>query len=293
MQMQGRNKGIAMVLLGAGLWGSSSTAVQFLFTEKNMTPEWLLIIRMLITGLGFMSISLYQKLPLWTVWKEDKVLMIKFCVLGLYLMQYPFFKAIALSNSVTATVIQYLMPVILLAFYLKQVKRKPNKQELIAVFLAVAGTYLLVTKGSWTNLEISPEGFAWALASAFGMAFYTEYARRLLQKYSCILVLGWGSLVCCGLLIVTAWDVPFSGIMDGPALAALGIILFLGTFAAYYLYLESTIYIPASETGALAAFEPLSAFIMAILVLHISFGWAETIGALCIMAMVVVLAKTK
>jgi drug/metabolite transporter (DMT)-like permease len=295
MQIQGRNKGIAMVLLGAGLWGSSSTAIQFLFTQKNITPEWLLIVRMLITGLGFMGISFYQKLPMLTVWKEDKVLMLKFCALGLYLMQYPFFKAIALSNSVTATVIQYLMPVILLGFYLHQVKRKPNKQELIAVILAVLGTYLLVTKGSWTTLEISPEGFLWAFVSAFGMAFYTEYARRLLLKYSCVLILGWGSLVCCGLLVVTTrpWNTVFTGILDGPALAALGIILFLGTFAAYYLYLESTIYIPASETGALAAFEPLSAFIMAILVLHISFGWAETLGALCIITMVVVLARSK
>ena len=295
MQIQGRNKGIAMVLLGAGLWGGSSTAIQFLFTQKNITPEWLLTIRMLVTGLGFIVLSLYQKIPLLTIWKEDKGLMLKFCVLGLYLMQYPFFKAIALSNSVTATVIQYLMPVILLAFYLKQVKRGPNKQEVVAVALAVIGTYLLVTKGSWTTLEISPEGFLWAFVSAFGMAFYTEYARRLLLKYLCILVLGWGSLVCCGLLLVTTrpWSVPFTGILDSSAFFALSVILILGTFVAYYLYLESTIYIPASETGALAAFEPLAAFIMAILILHISFGWAETLGALCIIAMVIVLAKSK
>lgn len=97
MHVEGRNKGIAMVLLGAGLWGGSSTAVQFLFTQKNISPEWLLTVRMLVTGLVFLIISLYQKIPMLTIWKEDKVLMAKFCVLGLYLMQYPFFKAIALA----------------------------------------------------------------------------------------------------------------------------------------------------------------------------------------------------
>lgn len=291
MQLQGRNKGILMVLLGAGLWGGSSTAVQFLFTQKNITPEWLLTVRMLITALGFLSVSLYKKLPMLEPWKQDTILMLKFCVLGLYFMQYPFFKAIALSNSVTATVIQYLMPAILLCFYLRQVKRWPNKQEIIAVMLAIVGTYLLVTKGSWTTLEISPEGFAWALASAFGMAFYTEYARRLLQKYHCALILGWGSLVCCALLFLTTNPFPFTGIMDSGTIEAMSVLIILGTFVAYYLYLESTIYIPASETGALAAFEPLAAFLMSILVLHVSFGWAETLGAFCIISMVVVLAR--
>ena len=293
MEMAQRKKGIIMVLTGAALWGASNTGLQYLFAQKNINAEWLAALRMLLTGLVFTTIALYQKAEIKRIWKEDLILFLKFSFLGVYLMQYPFYKAVSLSNAVTATVIQYLMPAILLVFYLHQEKRAPNKQELISVALAIGGTYLLVTKGSWTSLEISPEGLAWALASAFGMAFYTEFARRLLAKYPCSLVLGLGSLVACTLVIITTglWSVPFTGVWDPETYLTLACVLIFGTFVAFYLYLESTRYIPASETGALAAFEPLTAFVLAVLVLHTSFGWAETVGALCIIAMVVLLAR--
>ena len=74
-------------------------------------------------------------------------------------------------------------------------------------------------------------------------------------------------------------------------LAAFGIIIVLGTLIAYTVYLESTKYIPASETGALAAFEPLSAYAVSILFMGNRVGFVEMAGALCIMVMVWMLSK--
>lgn len=45
------------------------------------------------------------------------------------------------------------------------------------------------------------------------------------------------------------------------------------------MYLESTKYIPASETGALAAFEPLSAYAVSILFMGNRVGFVEMAGA--------------
>ena len=70
-----------------------------------------------------------------------------------------------------------------------------------------------------------------------------------------------------------------------------GVLFVLGTLVAYTVYLESTRYIPASETGTLAAFEPLSAYFFSILFLGNHIGVAESIGALCIITMVVLLAR--
>ena len=57
------------------------------------------------------------------------------------------------------------------------------------------------------------------------------------------------------------------------------------------MYLESTKYIPPAETGALAAFEPLSAYFFSVVVMGNKVGPVEMLGALCIMVMVGVLAR--
>ena len=77
----------------------------------------------------------------------------------------------------------------------------------------------------------------------------------------------------------------------GGTFAAFGVIIVLGTLIAYTVYLESTKYIPASETGALAAFEPLSAYAVSILFMGNRVGFVEMAGALCIMVMVWMLSK--
>ena len=46
-----RLKGIIMVIIGACLWGLSGTAAQQLFQYDNVSTEWLVTIRLLISEL--------------------------------------------------------------------------------------------------------------------------------------------------------------------------------------------------------------------------------------------------
>jgi drug/metabolite transporter (DMT)-like permease len=46
-----RNKGIALVLTGAALWGVSGTAAQYLFQQQGFSPEWLTVVRLLLSGI--------------------------------------------------------------------------------------------------------------------------------------------------------------------------------------------------------------------------------------------------
>lgn len=45
-----RLKGIIMVVISACLWGLSGTAAQQLFQYENVSTEWLVTIRLLISG---------------------------------------------------------------------------------------------------------------------------------------------------------------------------------------------------------------------------------------------------
>lgn len=286
-----RKIGMGMVLLGASLWGSSSNCMEYLMTHQHFTWQAILFARMVLTGLFFLAFCFYKKEPLLAPLRKDPWLMLKFTVLGMFVMQVPFVKAIYYSNAATATVLQYLMPAILLVMSLWKAKRGPRRREVVAVGLAILGTALIATRGEGAVLAVSPETLFWGILGAFGMAWYTLYAAELLQRYSCFLIIGWGSLGNALLLELLVHPNVQGALFNFDTLWSFGVLFVLGTLVAYTVYLESTRYIPASETGTLAAFEPLSAYFFSILFLENHIGVAESIGALCIITMVVLLAR--
>lgn len=283
--------GVMLVLVGATLWGSSSNSLEYLMTYQHFSWDTVLAIRMVVTAAVFLLISGLRGEKLLEPVKKDFLRLLRFTVLGLYTMQVPFTIAIHYSNAATGTVLQYLMPVILLGYYLILERRRPRRREAVAAFLAIVGTFLIATKGEGAALAISREALFWGILSAFGMAFYTAFAADLLHRYPTFLIIGWGSLGNALLLMALNHPTLEGTLWTAGTLAAFGIIIVLGTLIAYTVYLESTKYIPASGTGALAAFEPLSAYAVSILFMGNRVGFVEMAGALCIMVMVWMLSK--
>lgn len=283
--------GVMLVLVGATLWGSSSNSLEYLMTYQHFSWDTVLAIRMVVTAAVFLLISGLRGEKLLEPVKKDFLRLLRFTVLGLYTMQVPFTIAIHYSNAATGTVLQYLMPVILLGYYLILERRRPRRREAVAAFLAIVGTFLIATKGEGAALAISREALFWGILSAFGMAFYTAFAADLLHRYPTFLIIGWGSLGNALLLMALNHPTLEGTLWTAGTLAAFGIIIVLGTLIAYTVYLESTKYIPASETGALAAFEPLFAYAVSILFMGNRVGFVEMAGALCIMVMVWMLSK--
>lgn len=52
-----RLKGIIMVVIGACLWGLSGTVAQQLFQSEHVSTEWLVTIRLLISGIILLIIA--------------------------------------------------------------------------------------------------------------------------------------------------------------------------------------------------------------------------------------------
>lgn len=282
-----------LVLTGATLWGSSSNSMEYLMGTQHIAWQTVLFVRMAITALCFLGYALVRGKDLLQPLKEQPFLMLKFTVLGMYMMQATFTLAIYYSNAATGTVLQYLMPAILLAYFLLKEHRTPSRREMLAVVLAILGTTLIATKGHGAALAISDKALFWGVASALGMALYTAYASELLKSYSSLIVIGWGSLGNVLLLLFLNAPDFAGGIWDSHTLLAFSFVIVLGTLLAYSAYLESTRYIPASETGALAAVEPLSAYVISILFMGNKVGPAEMAGAACIIFMVCMLSRKK
>nr|WP_281349185.1 DMT family transporter [Secundilactobacillus folii] len=149
--------------------------------------------------------------------------------------------------------------------------------------VALFGTYLLVTKGQFDSLQLAPAAVFWGVSAGVGQALYTLIPIRLLRQYDAKVVTGWAMII--GSLVF----LPHNLSQPLPALNAVGWagVLFVATFGtmfAYLLYLQSLDYILPATTGMLSSFEPLTATVLSIIVLHTAFGVPEMIGGAMILA---------
>lgn len=296
MKSQPRIKGILLVIIGSMLWGVSGTVAQFLFQEKGFSPEWLVVIRLLTSGLILLSYtSIKSKEDIWQVWKSKNTTfnLIIFSVIGMLGVQYTYFAAIKHGNAATATILQYLSPVIITCYLVLKNRKMPKLQEILAIILAIFGTFLIITKGSLSTLSISSLALFWGIGAALTSAFYTLYPRNLLSTYGSGIIVGWGMLIG-GLafsFIHQPWD--FTGQWSISSILAVIFVVLFGTLIAFYCYLESLNYIKPTETSILSSMEPLSAAFLSVLWLNVPLDMPQWLGTVCIILTIIILSFTK
>ena len=127
-----RARGIVLVLIAATSWGVSGTVAQYLFHQQGFSSSWLVVVRLLLAGMGLLFYShTVGKQTIWTIWKskQDIFRLIAFGIIGMLGVQYTFFAAIEHGNAATATVLQYLAPVIIALYLCFRARSLPVKHE--------------------------------------------------------------------------------------------------------------------------------------------------------------------
>lgn len=296
--MSMRVRGMSMVLVAALLWGVSGTVAQSLLQHYQFTTDWLVAVRLLLSGILLLVVSLLgeKRQNVWRIFGSgaDFGRLVIFSLLGLLAVQYTYFASIELGNAATATLLQYLGPVLLTGYLVVRNRQLPSLAQVTALILALVGTFLLLTNGNPGQLSISTGAVLWGLASAVALAFYTLYPKKLLERWGATVVLGWGMLLGgIGLCILTQPWQATGQIWSMQSVLGVGFLIVFGTLIAFFLYLDSMRFILPSETSILACAEPLSAVVATVMWLHVPFGLFEWIGAGCIVGTVMALAKHK
>lgn len=287
-------KGMILAILGGVFWGASGVVAEYLMTTKHVSASWLVAVKMIAAGF---LILMYQMgkgnkdslSPLKS--KTELIQLIIFSVLGVLGLQYSFFKAIQVSNAATATILQYLSPILLVVYFIIEKKELPNKLSVVSIVLSLLGTFLLVTKGNLNELAISPNGLFWGLLSAFFGAFYIIQPRKLMAKYGTTLIIGWGMLIggMSFQVYQPIWqDVPT--FTPGVLLGIL-VIVIIGTVFSYICLLKSTEYIPPQFSSLLTSFEPLSSALFSVLFLGLVLKPIEIVSMLLIIFAVFLLSR--
>ncbi|ADK13728.1 DMT family transporter [Clostridium ljungdahlii] len=291
-----RMKGILLVVSASMLWGVSGPVAQYLFQKKDISPEWLVDIRLLLSG-SLLLIFLYLKngKKIFNIWKSKygRRNIIFFSIIGLIGVQYGYFASIKYGNAATATILQYLSPVIIVCYVSFKSKELPTLRETLSILLALLGTFLLITRGNIHSLAISNLALFWGVLSAFAAAFYVVQPVYIIKRWGCDIVIGWGMLLGG---IFFSFVHPFwriQGEYSTDSILAITFVVVFGTLVSFYWYLDSTRYIKASETSLLSCLEPMSATTVSILWLHTPFGIFDIIGSILILSTVLILSYNK
>lgn len=288
--------GIILSLLGGIFWGFSGSCGQYLFTYHGVDSKWIVTVRMILTGIILLSVSFAKhKSKIIGVWKgkRNSLCMAAFTFFGLILCQYSYFTAIAHSNAGTATVLQYLSPVMILVFVCLKNKKLPVFAEIIAIILAVGGTFVIATGGDIGSLAVSMPALIWGLSSAVFLACYSLIPAPLLREYDTPTILGWGTLAG-GIVLLPVfrpWEIMPE--ISFPLIAALSGIVIFGTVLAYTFYLEGIRLIGATKASIISSIEPVAATVISALWLGTDFSGADIIGFIMIISTIFITAFTK
>lgn len=282
--MTKKEKGTMMTLSAGLAWGISGISGQYLMSH-GVHVNLLTSLRLLITGIFLLSLARSkQKEHLVAAWKQPKFLkqVLLFSIFGLVLNQYAFLRAIHLTNAGTATVLQYMAPILILSIVCILNRQRPTSFEIIAIAMAILGTYMIATHGKLGSLAITPKGLMWGLGSAITYSIYILLPVKLIHEWGSTIVIGSGMFIGGILfsLVTKAWQYPLQiNVMS--ILAYIGIIG-IGTIFAYTFFLKGVSIVGAVKGSLLASVEPVSSVFLTVLVLGEIFYPIDLLGMLFI-----------
>ena len=285
-------KGTLFTVIAGIAWGLSGTSGQYLMAH-GISALVLTNIRLIVAGLLLVLLSYIKSKEQFLAFLRDKsslFSLLLFSLFGLFLNQLAYLSAIQETNAGTATVLQYVCPVGILAYTCIKDKVAPTIAEILSMILAIGGTFLIATHGQLDQLSMTPAGLFWGLFSALTYALYIILPIKLIQKWGSILVIG------VGMTISGFVAVPFTGLIGASIplsfdifLAFAGIIL-IGTVFAYTAFLKGASMIGPVKSSLLASIEPISAVFFAFMIMGDIFYLVDFLGMAMILLAVTIIS---
>lgn len=290
--MAEKRLGTLITLIAGIAWGLSGVSGQYLMS-RGVSVDMITSLRLLVSGFFLVGLAYATvKEQLLAVLKDKNALLgiSIFAMLGLVLNQTAYLQAIYHTNAGTATVLQYLCPILVLAYTCLKDRQVPTGTEIISILLAIVGTFLIATHGQMNELSITPIGLFWGIFSAFTYALYIILPGKLIRLYGSMVVIGLGMLM--GGIVVTlgvqTWkqSLPLD---TGTTFGLLGIVG-VGTIFAYTAFLKGVSLVGPVNGSLLASIEPIASVFFAVWLVNEQFYTIDFVGMLLILLAVLLIS---
>ena len=225
--------------------------------------------------------------------KESIITLVLFSLFGLSFCQLAFLEAIANSNAATATILQYIGPVFVMLVSCFMARRLPESLEIVAIVLALVGTFLIATKGNIHTMVLTPAGLSWGLMSAVAVTMYTLIPVKLLKEFGSAAPTGYGMLI--GGTVMTfatkAWTMEI--VYSKEFFLSVAAMVILGSIMTFTLYLKGVEICGPVKASMLASIEPVAAAIFMVIWLKGTITPIELVGFGCVFITIFLLTRDK
>ena len=262
--------GTAMVLMAAMLWGTTGTAQSL--APPTLPAQWVGALRLAMSALFFIAYALateprarlagdLRRMP-WA-W----VLLSGACVAAYNLSFFAGVKAsgVAVGTAIAigsgplwAGLLQWLLA-----------GQAPRPAWWLGTLLAVAGGAAMVLAGQGSGAQLDAVGVGLCLVAGLSYAAYALVNQRLVRQAApatvTLLVFGTAALIAAPAALVWAG---LPGAMSAGGWLVVGYLGVVATGLAYLLFSSALRHISAATGVTLALAEPLTAFVLAVLVVQ-------------------------
>ena len=210
---------------------------------------------------------------------DKKVYLMLFALLQVSTMLTYFISILNASVSV-AVLLLYTAPVYVTLFSPWLLKEKPTKKGIIALVLSIAGILLTVDPG---KLDFQPYsvGIIAGIAAGIAYAFQIMTSKYLSTRYSGYTQAFWGFIIAM-LILFPVSSVPLNVVFTN--INYLLLLAIFPTILAVSLYFNGLKKVKAQSASILGLIEPVSAVILAVLILDEQISALQIFGGVLILA---------
>lgn len=282
-------RGIVFAFTGGVLWGFSGNCAEVLMVEYGLDVPWLTPARMFVAAFLFLAVAVAKdRRRFWALLHDARTMvrLVAYGIFGVLLMQVTYLYAIQYAGAGTALTLEQLCLVFVLVYVCVKGRRLPNKGEAAGIVLAACGVVCIATQGDLANLHSQAEGIFWGVVSGLAMALYNILPIEPLERYGTPIVNGMGLLI--GAVVCSAFTHPWTYEVSLPpeGWAVFAVLAVVGTFVAYFLYIQGVNDAGPMRSSLLACSEPVTGtFVSAAWVGTAITSW-DIAGLVLIIAMV-------
>jgi DME family drug/metabolite transporter len=294
-------RGLLLVSLAGVIWGTIGPAVQIVHDGSGLSPLSISAYRAIAAVTVLVLVALVRG-RFRTSWSLARRQWRRVIVIGLLTaaFQLLFFVAVVATGVSVATVVCLgFAPVLLLVLEAKQRRQLPSARRMLTVGIAIVGLLLVSLAGGVENQAPNPTlGILAALASGAAYAFSTDIAAPLSQRLD-ILTVTVATISVAGAVLIPGGlalahlrgeVLTTTNGLSWLLIAYLGLVTMTVAYALLYTGLRTT---PSGTAVVATLVEPVTAVLIAVLLLNEHLPPAGLVGACLIIAAITGLGRTE
>jgi len=277
--------GAVCVVAAATIWGTLGLFAKILYAE-GVSFESLVAVR---ASVGWAAVMLFVLATggakSLRVSRRDLAFLIPLGLVGIGLFYLLYFYTVRESTVGTAAILLYSSPAFVVVLARLFLKEALNAAKVLALFLTMAGIFLVVGAYDPANLEVSPVVLVVGLLSGLTYGLYSLFGLPVAGRLSPSVILSYALFFGALLLVVAA--LPTLDTLAGLSMGSYALLLMLAvvhTTLAFALYTFGLGRLGAGRAAIVATVEPVVAVALGAALLGEDLAFPKVIGAVLVIS---------